>query len=183
VKFARLKHYWDNGSILAVCLIVMLALLGGSSRADAMSVIILRPLSAVFLAVALLRMTPAHLRAHRALWMFAAAAIICIFIQLVPLPPSLWQALPGREPLIEIARATGTDQIWRPITMVPWTTWNAAYSLLPILAMLALLTTLGRETDRLILFLIAGVAVASGSLGFLQAISERNGGKRLVCQS
>ena len=45
----------------------------------------------------------------------ALAALMAI--QLIPLPPGIWTALPGRERYLEAAAAIGIPQPWRPISL------------------------------------------------------------------
>ena len=45
-----------------------------------------------------------------------AAILILPLLQLVPLPPSVWQALPGRELPAQIDASLGLN-IWRPLTL------------------------------------------------------------------
>ena len=47
--------------------------------------------------------------------MLLAMAIALVGLQLVPLPPALWTALPGREGLATAAQLAGFPQPWRPL--------------------------------------------------------------------
>lgn len=58
-----------------------------------------------------------------------------VALQLVPLPPELWKALPGREVPWRTAQAAGMADGWRPISMDGEATVRAALSLLPALGM------------------------------------------------
>jgi O-antigen ligase len=93
--------------------------------------------------------------------------------QLAPLPPALWQALPGRTFLAEAASMSGEPQPWRPWSITPGATWNAASSLIVPFVTLLLLSSL-KEAERHLVphFLLAFVA-ASMTVGMLQFSSIR----------
>src|SRR3546814_17788482 len=55
------------------------------------------------------------------------ATMLLVLLQLVPLPPGLWTALPGREFLLS---APLSQETWRPWSLTPSTTINAASSLI-----------------------------------------------------
>ncbi|MBW7449480.1 hypothetical protein C0101_015670, partial [Staphylococcus aureus] len=46
-------------------------------------------------------------------------ALLLVFLQLLPLPPGLWEALPGRQPFMQAAAVSGQPQPWRPLAIVP----------------------------------------------------------------
>ena len=54
-----------------------------------------------------------------------AAILALLCLDLVPLPPAIWYALPGREIMVEIDEAARLGQVWLPLTMSPSSTWNA----------------------------------------------------------
>lgn len=59
-----------------------------------------------------------------------AATTLLTLLQLVPLPPTLWQALPGRDVFAQAASLSGQPQPWRPLAIVPSAAINAAGSLI-----------------------------------------------------
>ncbi|MCW6531220.1 O-antigen ligase family protein [Sphingomonas sp. MMSM20] len=120
-------------------LLGILWLCGGASRADAAGQIAVRG-GAWFLLVAviLLGRRPA-LGEMKAVSGFLFAAVALVLLQLVPLPPMIWMALPGRAVFVEAARLIGQPQPWRPWTIVPGATVNAASSLIVPLVVLILI--------------------------------------------
>ena len=149
--------------------------LGGSSRADLPTLMVLRPLAALVLGYALWGLRGADVRAHPWLLAGAAAMIALPLVQLVPLPPSIWRALPGRELIAQVDAIAGVGDVWRPISLVPSATWNAFFSLLVPLAVLILGLRLNRAgRARLVpALLIAGFC--SALLGVLQILGPRGG--------
>ncbi len=158
-----------------VALIVAAFLFGGGSRGDIVSLVILRPLAALACGYALLSLDGSTLRAHRALIAIYAGIVLLVAGHLVPLPPELWQALPGREILAEIDRAAGLGEVWRPITLVPAAGWNALFALVvPVAVLLLAVQCTPAERERLLpLFLI--LCFASGLIGMLQMIGPSRG--------
>jgi O-antigen ligase len=155
--------------------LVIVFLTGGGSRADIQSLVILRPIAVVFLTIALLGLGQNNIRDNRFLFWVAGAIVVLVSIQLVPLPPSLWQSFPGRGIVIEADRAAGLGSIWRPITLVPDGTWNALYSLVIPLTALVFLAQMDRDSRFRMLPYVIGVGLISGLIGVLQAIGPSDG--------
>ena len=129
----------------------------------------LRPISIFLLAWTAWTIRPVDVRDHKFVLAMAAAIVAVVAISLVPLPPAVWQSLPGREVIAQLDQATGSGPVWRPLTMTPSNTLNALYSLaLPG----ALLLLLAQMDEREILFLVPVVAAMLGLsvlVGMLQA--------------
>lgn len=159
----------------AVMLIVLVFLLGGGSRADIQSLLVLRPLMVILVGYAMMQVSLAELAVVK--WQLAMLGALAAWmvIQLIPLPPSLWQGLPGRQIVVDIEAAAGMDPEWRPMTLSPSKTLNSLFSLLVPLAML-LLYAIQTEVDRRRLWLVfVGMIGFSGLLGLMQ-IAGPDGG-------
>jgi O-antigen ligase len=155
--------------ILLCVLLGALWIAGGASRPDALGQVVVRTVAAAVLIVAILFGTRPPLERAKPVVLFFAAILLLVALQLVPLPPGLWQALPGRAAFAEAAAASGQPQPWRPLSIVPGSTRNALASLIVPLA--ALLLTLGlpsRDRARLP-GLLLGVVAAAALFGLLQA--------------
>lgn len=155
--------------VLAVLLLAVF-LMGGGSRADIASLPILRPLSALALGYALWGLGWPDLVRPKFLYGMAAAIVGLVLLQLVPLPPALWAALPGRGLIAEIDRAAGLGEIWRPMSVVPSATSNALFSLIPPMAALLLATRLRREEHVAIMLLLLGIGLLSAILAVFQLV-------------
>ncbi|HEY0625325.1 MAG TPA: O-antigen ligase family protein [Allosphingosinicella sp.] len=159
-----------------LCAFLALALLtGGASRADAQSQILIRPLSVLFGAAAVFLLLPDQLRKIRAPLTFLLALGGIMLLQLIPLPPSVWTALPGRAFYADIANVMGMEQPWRPLTLSPSGTWNGLVSLLPPLAALLLVAAVSSERSYIVLTALAGLAVLSALMGLAQVIGSPEG--------
>lgn len=161
--------------LLAIC-----AAGGGSARVDPASLLYLRPIVAVLLAGLILLPVRDAGALRTPLWLLAAWAAT-IAVQLVPLPPSLWQALPGHGRFGEVSTLTGEASPWRPISLTPMLTWNALLALLPAWAGLVAASRLGERALASVpaaLLVVAGVSVLFGALqiaagsGYLYAVTS-----------
>lgn len=152
--------------ILLVFFLAILWLAGGASRADVAGQAIVRGTSAVAIVLLiLLADRPASMRS-RVVPFFLLASVALALLQLVPLPPGIWQSLPGRD--VFLPAAAGAEQPWRPWAIVPGGALNAAVSLIVPAAAFMLLVTL-RPVERLWLpGIVLGLITASMLLGLLQ---------------
>lgn len=156
-------------------LLVVTFLLGGASRADATSLLILRPMSAACLVVALFVALGAAWRRQWQLVLFAVALVLLTVLHLIPLPPSVWEGLPGREPIRQVFAVTGQPVPWLPLSMSPSATWNALFSLMGPVAALLLALALPERHLPTVLKVVLIVGIASALLGLLQAIGPMYG--------
>jgi len=160
-------------AIFALCaLIAMAFILGGSSRDDVQSLIILRPLSALFVALGLATIGREDLRRHRGAFAIFGLLIFVNVLQLLPLPAAIWTALPGREFLVQTTAVADLEEGWRPLSLVPFRTWNSLFALMVPLAGLLLAAQCDRTSDlRPVLMLLVGLACISAILGVLQTLA------------
>ena len=156
-------------------MLVAAGLLGGSSRPDAPTLLALRPLSVILLGYGLLGLTSDHLRTYRWLFGFAAVWIGLIILQLVPLPPSVWRSLPGRESVAAASDVVGMSTMWRPFSMVPWRGWNALFALAAPLAVLVLAVQCPPRALRTLVPIVLAIGVASALAGVVQAARGSGG--------
>src|ERR1700761_4090790 len=85
---------------------------GGSARFDTTSTAIARLAAIAVLVASVWPLDLAPLRRYRALLAGSVLAYLLLALQLVPLPPEWWAALPGRAPYAELARLSG-QIVWR----------------------------------------------------------------------
>ncbi len=145
----------------------VIALTGGSSRADIGWLLILRPV-VILCIMALLLFAPLNWRSIRPLPVLLALFAVTIALQLVPLPPALWYGLPGRENYDAIARALGGTALWRPLAIVPDRAWNSLLALLVPLGMLIGYAALNERQRRALLWPLLGLVAFSMVLGLAQ---------------
>ena len=158
--------------VAAVAALVACVVGGGASRADAMSLLYLRPVIIVAIA------TMMFARAGRFDWASVRVPVLLLVIlggimllQLVPLPPAVWAALPGHaQPAMQLNKI-GMADVWRPLSLVPELTLNSLLALLPPLAVLIGMAGANQKERSAIIYVFAGVGVVSALLGVVQLVS------------
>jgi hypothetical protein len=160
---------------LLVALLTLVFLTGGASRGDVQSLIVLRPVSVLLCGLALWSLKWDDVRANRFVFGMAAAIFLLSLAHLLPLPPMMWKALPGRELLAEVDRVAAVGDVWRPIALIPSAGWNAFFSLFVPLAALMLGVQLAREQLFKLLPVLLGLGLFSGFWGLLQSVGDPQG--------
>jgi O-antigen ligase len=133
--------------ILLAAFLGVLWLAGGASRADVPGQAVVRIVAWAMLVIAILFGSRLSLEGTRPVLIILVAALLLTLAQLIPLPPGVWQELPGRDRFAEAMVASGQVQPWRPWSIVPSATINAASSLIVPFVTLMLLLGL-RENER-----------------------------------
>jgi O-antigen ligase len=132
--------------VLLGLLLAALWIAGGASRGDVLGQVVVRTVAwAVLIAICVFERQRSPI-ARPVAWMLGAALILTL-VQLIPLPPALWQALPGRALLSQAAAVSNQPQPWRAWSVTPGATANAAASLVVPFALLAVVSGL-RPTER-----------------------------------
>lgn len=152
----------------AAVLLLALSFGGGTFqglRSDALVQLASLPL--LFLALSRLVKAPPG-AAARAPLALAAGAVLLPLVQLVPLPPLLWTALPGREFAASALEAAGLAPGFRPVSLDPGATWRAVLALLPPLAVFLAVLGLDRHDRRLVSLGLLGAGFVAVLLGLFQ---------------
>lgn len=96
--------------------------------------------------------------------------LVIPLFQSIPLPPTLWSALPGRDAVSETYRSVGLELPWLPISVSPWATVRAAFSLLPPVAIFLGVLECGRDERRRLLLVVVFFGLASVLLDIVQIV-------------
>ena len=151
--FSARLSFW-----LLIAFLSLLFAVGGASRTDVLGQPVTRFAAWAFLVVFALLSPRFDLRQVKPVAVLVAFAVLMVSLQLVPLPPSIWMALPGRDLFIRAAEVSGQPQPWRPLSVSPAATANALGSLIVPVVTLALVANLSRSQHwhlaAFILFLI-----------------------------
>ena len=104
---------------------------------------------------------------------WAALAIIVgiavlAFVQLVPLPLSIWAALPGRADLLREMQSVGVTPAWQSLSLNPYTTERALLWTLPAIAMFLAVRWMSSRQRRVLLLLLFFGAIGLLILAFVQ---------------
>lgn len=154
--------------------LVLCILLGGASAAGFLQNLLLQLLALPILVVALASSGQAMPRAGRALIWLTFAMIVLVLLQLVPLPPSVWTALPGRESVTAGYEMLQQPLPWLPISLSPDSTLAALLWLLPAFAVLLGVLKLGAYRPSFIVWALIGVIVVSVMVASLQLTGGRD---------
>lgn len=131
-----------------VAFFVIVLFAGGGSRDDIQSLLLLRPLAVLFCAYALTAKAPEQWQGRMFPLYIAVALLALMVLQMIPLPPSVWTALPERQIFADIAGLAGIEQPWRPLTLSPSKTLNSLFALVIPIAAMMLYLNLDREYRR-----------------------------------
>ncbi len=159
------QHYsWLLPAWLWLCL-----LLGGASQGAMLANMVLQLGGAGIIAAWLWRNSQGNLNgADRTPFAILVAALLWIGIMFVPLPPSIWQLLPGRDFVTQGYRMLDIELPWLSMALAPN---RALRSLLALLAPVAVYFVTLRMDNAQIRRMVAGIAVIaaiSAALGLAQ---------------
>ncbi len=118
-----------------------------------------------------------------ACWTCAALVLALPALQLVPLPPGIWQSLPGRA-LAEASLAlVGAADNWRPWSLFPAYTLASLLAMIPPVILMLVISRLP-PAMRWQIVAVAVVTIMAGlAVGALQLASGQQGELRFYAQS
>ncbi len=149
-------------TLLLAAMLTLATLTGGASFPDTLGQAVVRTGSMLLVAIAIGSTQRFDLRSYRNLGFILAAAILIVLLQLVPLPPALWRALPGRAWFDIGAGVPAVADAWRPAAIVPDGARNALFALIvPTCTLLLVATVPRRELKLVVPFLVAMVGLSS----------------------
>lgn len=153
---------------LLILLFAVLWLAGGASRPDVPGQAVVRGAAAGAIILALLfGPRPLWDRTKPAAILLLLGFVLAI-VQLIPLPPAIWEALPGRSMLSGATEVIQHNPVWRPLSISPSMTMNAGMSLIVPAAVVLLLSGLREKEWALLPGLLLGAIGASMLVGLLQ---------------
>lgn len=143
-------------------LMTVVTLSGGASFPDVVGQAVVRTAALFALSAALCLGLRFAVAPYRAPLLLLLAMIVFVALQLVPLPPALWLALPGRKAFDVAPLLPEVTSAWRPAAIVPEAAWNALFALfVPASVMLALSTVPERQIPFTVPLLVAMVVLSS----------------------
>lgn len=173
---AKLFQGPDRHSIILLLSLLGLGfLIAGSGRDDILSLMIWRPFTALALAFSLMLGWRNAWVSARYLTMFTAAMVLLVVAHLIPLPPTIWALLPGRDLIENVYGEAGLVLPWLPFSMTPARTWNALFSLAAPISVLLLALHVRASNQTALARFILLIGLLSGLVGLLQAIGPSNG--------
>lgn len=168
----RLARFRPSPSfVLLAAFLFVLWVAGGASRENVSGQIIARAAAWASIILAILFTGRPRIKEARGTALLLLAAIILCVVQLVPLPPDLWRALPGRavfaDPIVS------PPDLWRPLSLVPGATLNALFSLVVPFAVLLLATGIHEDQKRWLPAIVLAVIASSLVIGLIQITGTR----------
>ena len=159
----------SSGLLAALFLAAALALGGGGSPSPLPELILesLASLTAILWSFGVLRSPGFSCIPHTA----RVIAIILVAIpvlQLIPLPPFLWHALPGRKIEYDALALIGEQSDWRAWSLAPARTLSSLLALGPPLLLLTMTSALDEGGRNALIRAVATMAIATLILGALQ---------------
>ena len=165
-----------SGPFRAMCLLLALAfLLGGGARGDIQSLVVLRPCAILLLFYGLARLDRSQIAANRFVLASALLVLLLLGLHLVPLPPGVWGALPGRDLVREIDQVAGLGAVWRSFSLAPDATLNALFAALVPCAALMLGVQLDARERRMLIWPVLLFGGLSALLGIAQLSGPPDG--------
>lgn len=171
------ESQWDSVAIAALVLLAFAFLLGGASRQHELRLALVEVAALPCLVIAALAALRQDVGGRHgfALTILLATASLPL-LQLIPLPPAIWTALPGRaEPALALDLAGITRQ-WVPLSLTPDRTWRSFLALIPPAAGLLAALALDWNMRRRLVLALLGLTLLAVVLGAAQLAS---GGDRL----
>lgn len=164
--------------VLLVGLVLIAAVgLGGASRVHELRLAIVELIALPALAWASRRHLTGNVTGvSRLAWALVVALAALPLVQLIPLPPGLWQSLPGRSELVLALDIAGLPAQWSPLSLTPDKTWASFLALLPPMAVFIGLAACSPQHRRVLTLAVLVLSTCCIALGFAQLAS---GGEKL----
>lgn len=153
--------------------LVILWIAGGASRPDAIGQAVVRAAAWAILIAAVLAAPAGGRRGSGFPLLLLCATALVTAAQLLPLPPGVWEALPGRGLFMGAEVALEGIRPWRPLSLSPQATTNALASLIVPLVVLVLAARLKTHEHWRIAALLLALCVASAALGLVEVSGGR----------
>lgn len=164
---------------LSALTVILSLLLGGGTRSGFLSDAILQLAALPLLLFALWRVLDARF-APPGKWALRLCLAFALtpLLQLVPLPPEIWTALPSRTPVLESFQLIGSEPPFAALSVAPHATWLAGLSLIPPLAIFLGVIQLDARERRLLSLAMLAFGMAGVLLGLLQVAQGPQSGLR-----
>lgn len=158
---------------IAPAYLFLCLLLGGSSQ-GAWGNALLQILAVSIIAWLALDAKGASLpRSARPLAMILGAALLLVALQLIPFPPAIWTAFPGRGMVAEGRELLGLGPGWSSISLAPYESFTTPFALLPPIALFLAVVRWGRGAESW----LAAALITVTFLGILLGLPQVLGGK------
>jgi O-antigen ligase len=93
-------------------------------------------------------------------------------LQIIPLPPAVWQALPGQALREQVLSLAGLDGTWQPLSLEPLSTALTAILAIGFVTLVLLMLRLNDAEFRRLLITAQGIVVVGILIGLSQVVTE-----------
>lgn len=162
----------SSAYFLGVALLLLALVLGGSSQEDMIGNVLLQAAGVLVLVALLPRFF--SLQRNGLYWFTSlgiALFILVPLIQLLPLPESIWSALPGRNEIAAINGISSEKPAFRSLTLSPSATLHSLFFIVPAIAVFISVLLMNFAERRKICVFVLAFAMFSVFLGALQLAS------------
>lgn len=153
-------------------LLILAVILGGGGRGYPLFNLPVQLAALVVLGLSFKQVKEFFVRVSWPLKTLTCLTIALPLVQLIPLPPAIWSALPGRELVMESFSLIGQQGRWFPISVSPSLTLLAAIGLIAPFAVLVLASRLDYQRRKLALTLLVVLGVANVLIGATQLMTN-----------
>lgn len=160
----------SRGALICMAIVVCAMVLGGGGTTNPQTETVLQILTAMLLItpVAATDWRDGLGRVPNSMWLVSGLVLVMPVVQLIPLPPSVWHTLPGRQIELSSMGLVGGADSWMPISMAPARTFASFLAMLSAVLVMLQVSRLSLEDRNWVCATIALVAGASLVLGVLQ---------------
>lgn len=158
----------DSATFLAVACLAVLMLAGGGGDAAPALAGLVQGIVAMIGAARLFTASRHEVSPPWTVYAVAGMAVAVPVLQLLPLPPVVWHALPGRALLRASLDLVQAGDSWRPLSLYPFETLAVLMTLVPAMIMLFLASSIRASGRVLLLILIVMVALLALAIGTVQ---------------
>jgi O-antigen ligase len=158
-------------SVFVLCVLCFTTslLLGGGTRPGLLSDVALQIVAVPALLLALWRLSEiAWTPELKKALLFCGVIVALPLIQLLPLPPNIWTALPYRAYSTTAYTLLGQSLPWLPLSVSPHATWLSLNALIPPLGVFLTVVLLNYRQRQLLSLLFLGLGFAGVCLALLQ---------------
>lgn len=152
--------------------------LGGGGSPSPIAELLLQLVTAG-LAIAWLALVREAARPAPAIGLMVCLVLLLPILQLVPLPPAVWQSLPGREAARAAYDLAGQGNAWQPLSLAPARTLSGLLALGPPLVVMIMAASLPLHHRWIPLVAVAAGGFATVALGAAQLAAGHDTALRL----
>lgn len=148
-----------NEVLCGIALLVAI-ILGGATQKGVLSDSIVEAASLPILLVGALDLRATYERYATPIRALLALIVVIPIFQLIPLPTTMWELLPGREPVLAAIQAAGLPPLKLGVSISPWATERSSFCLIPAIAIYLGYMTCRPDERRRLWVLVLAAALA-----------------------